>query len=318
MSQLQSPEMVESPKTTDDQGPTQPPDEAGPRDQSGAAALISALVVVFMIAIVTVPLLYTSFSDEVGRWRLAVAWEQRLNGDLEAAIHSLTLALELDPDHVEIRLQRAAWHEQNGDLKTSLQDFNKVYVLAANDPRMLEGRAMTYLEMGKAAESIADLETLLDVPSGADRADTLNFLAYVRALNNTDLDQALVEVNESLDLTMIARRKLGLDTTNPGALDTRGWIRHQQGEFDAAIDDLETAVSVYSTYVRGFEYRLNNGIGIVDLRRARLDMQRLKRGFAVVVYHRGLNYEKLGKTDLAQVDFDHVRQLGFEPNDDLH
>jgi len=310
--------MNEPTKTADDAGQTLAPGASGPQGQRRAAALFSGFVVVFMVAIVVVPLFFTSFSDEVGRWRLAAAWEHRLNGDLESAINSLTLALEDDPNHVEICLQRAAWYEQVGDLEAALQDFNKVYELAANDRRMLRGRAVTYHRMGKSAESIADSEQLLKGVRGDDRSDALNFLAYMRALNNTDLDQALTDINESIDLDSVVRRKLGIAATSAALLDTRGLIRYQQGEFDAALDDLEPAVSGYSMAVRRSQFRLNSGMGIVDLRRERLDMQLRKKALAVVVYHRGLTYEKLGKTDLAEVDFDRVRLLGFDPNEELY
>ena len=272
------------------------------------ASLFSVLVVVFMVAIVVIPLFYTSFFDELGRWQLAAAWEQRLDGDLEAAINSLTLALEVDPHHVEIYLQRAEWHDQLGDRKAALRDYNKVQEFADNDRRMLLGRAMTYHGMGKPAESIRDLEQLLEASSGQNLAIALNILAYVRALNNTDLDQALLDIVESIDV-------LG---AVPALLDTRGFIRYQLGEFEAARDDLEEAVKGYSEELRSTQRRLKGGQRIIDFRIYQLKVQAEKETFAVVVYHRGLIYEKLGEMELAQVDFDKVRELGFEPNEDLY
>jgi tetratricopeptide (TPR) repeat protein len=318
MSQRQSPGMVESPSPRDNQGQMPPSDGSDPLKQRRIAALFSTFVVVFMVAIVVIPLFYTSFSDELGRWRLAAAWEHRLNGELETAIASLTTALEADPYHVDIYLQRAAWYDQMGDREAALRDYNKVHELAVYDQRMLVGRAMTYHAMGKYAESIGDIKELLDVSSGADRIGYLNLLAYVRGLNNTDLDEALSEIIESIDLDSARRRQVGVFIMNPALLDTRGFIYYQRGDFDAARDDLEVAVKQYSTALKRSERRLRSGVGIVDLRLGRLQLQGEKETLAVIVYHRGLIYERLGKTDLAQVDFDHVRILGFEPNEELY
>ena len=307
MSERQSPGVVESRDPTDDQGQTQPPNAMEPLKQSRMASLFSTLVIVFMVAIVVIPLFYTSLSDEVGRWRLAAAWEQRLDGELETAISTLNSALELDPNHLKIYLQRAEWYDQLGDHEAALRDYNKVNELADNDRRMLLGRAMVYHRMGKPAESIRDLEQLLEGSRGANRAIAWNLLAYLRALNSTDLDQALSDIDKSID-------KIG---PAPALLDTRGFIRYQLGEFEAARDDLEEAVEEYSRDL-GRHRQLEGGNRIVDLRVYQLELHAAKEALAVVVYHRGMIYEKLGELNRAKADFDQVRDLGFEPNEDLY
>ena len=309
MSHRQSSGNLEPPDPADDRDHTHPLNAGGPLKQRRMASLFAVLAVVFMVAIVVIPLFYTSFFDELGRWQLAAAWEQRLNGQLEAAINRLTLALDADPHHVEMYLQRAEWYDQLGDREAALRDYNKVQELVDNDRRMLLGRAMTYHGMGKPAESIGDLEQLLEASSGQNRAKVLNILAYVRGLNNTDLDKALLDIDESIDM-------LGADAA---LLDTRGFIHYQLGDFEAARDDLEDAVKAYSEDLRSAaERRPKGGQSIVDPRVDQLRMQEIKETLAVIVYHRGLIYEKLGEMDLAQIDFDRVRDLGFEPNDDLY
>ena len=99
-----------------------------PLKQSRMASLFSTLVIVFMVAIVVIPLFYTSLSDEVGRWRLAAAWEQRLDGELETAISTLNSALELDPNHLKIYLQRAEWYDQLGDHEAALREIGRAHV----------------------------------------------------------------------------------------------------------------------------------------------------------------------------------------------
>ena len=48
---------------------------------------------------------------------------------------------------------------------------------------------------------------------------------------------------------------------------------------------------------------------------AQLPLQ--QRSIAVLHYHRGLVYERLGRQDEADADYRRVRELGFEPGDDL-
>lgn len=310
--------MPESADPTDDQGRTHPDSELEPPKPHRIASLSGALVIVFVVAIVVVPVFYAGhFPEEMGRWRLAAAWEQRLDGKLEAAIDSLNSALESDPGHVEIYLQRAAWYDEIGNREAALRDYNKVSELADNDRRMLLGRAMTYHRMGKPAESIRDLEQLLKATrdqnqlgrsSKARIAIAWNTLAYFRALNNSDLDQALLDIEVSLQL-------IG---PSPALLDTRGYILYRLGEYEAARDDLEEAVKAFSLDLDRARRRLSGGKGVVDLRVYKLRLQAIQQTFAVLIYHRGLIYEKLGETDRAQADFDQVRDLGFEPGEDLY
>jgi tetratricopeptide (TPR) repeat protein len=318
MSQRQPMGIEKTPDPNNDQGQTQPSSGSVPPKPPRIASFFSAFVVLFMIAIVVIPLFYAIVPQEVARWNLAAAWEKRLNGDLPSAIDSLTAALESDPLHLEIYLQRAAWYEEIGNRESALQDFNKVHDIAGNDRRMLVGRAMTYHGMGKSDEAIRDLQQLLEEGSSDTRFVDLNILAYMRALTKTDLDQALVEINESIALDLERRGQDEVLIPEAALLDTRGFIQYQRGEFQDARDDLEAAVKQYSVELRRWERRLKSGKGIVDLRLDRLQLQVEKQTLAVVVYHRGLIYEKLEQTDLAEADFDHVRTLGFEPGDDLY
>lgn len=310
MSQRQPARRLAPPDAADLSDQTRPPGTSQRPHQRGWGAPFGAFLILFMIAIVVVPLFYTSFSDEVGRWRLAAAWEQRLNGNLEAAVKSLDAALELDPNHVELYLQRAAWYDELGNREAALRDYNKVNELADNDRRMLLGRAMTYHRMGKPVEALRDLTHLLEASSDANRAEALNTLAYFRALNNTDLDLALSDVDKSIDL-------IG---PNPALLDTRGFIHYQRGDLEAARNDLENAVAGMAVEVEGTQRTAPDGskMGVVDPRVYQLQLRASREQVAVIFYHRGLIYDKLGEAERAQADFAKVRELGFEPTEDLY
>ncbi len=270
------------------------------------------LLSICLIGMVAVPLGIKGYPDEVGRWRLAAASEHYLNGDVQSAIRVVDRAIALNPTHVELYLQRAAWHDEVADFPAALRDYEQIYEIAANDPRMLLARAMTYQKMGNVAGALRDLEALVVASRNKgreERATALNTLAYFRAINHRQLEEALQEIDKAIDL-------LG---PNPAFLDTRGFIRYRLGDYETARNDLETALSAYTPYVRSLRRpEERDNLGIADLRVYRIQLHRQQQAFAVVLYHRGLIYEELKESDLATADFDQVRQLGFEPGDDLY
>jgi tetratricopeptide (TPR) repeat protein len=64
-----------------------------------------------------------------------------------------------------------------------------------------------------------------------DAHEALNYLAYMWAEQNRNLDQALRYVN----------RALALDPGNGAYVDTRGWIYYRQGRYEEALHELRTA-----------------------------------------------------------------------------
>ena len=62
-------------------------------------------------------------------------------------------------------------------------------------------------------------------------ADALNYLAYLWAVRSIRLDDALRHIQTALSL----------DPENAAYLDTLGWIYHQMGRFDEALDLLRQA-----------------------------------------------------------------------------
>jgi tetratricopeptide (TPR) repeat protein len=160
--------------------------------------------------------------------------------------------------------------------------------------------------LGRHAESIADWEKLVKLRADAAarrRAEALNGLAYARAVAQTDLDQALREVEQALQLV----------GDNPAMLDTRGYIQVLRGDLEAAKTDLEVAVA-------GVEQQLQKATATpdyVDRREYERDLRNLKQSVAVIRYHRALLCDQLGQAEPAAADRRRVRELGFEPNDDL-
>ena len=64
----------------------------------------------------------------------------------------------------------------------------------------------------------------------------LNYLAYMLAEENQDLDQALLYINAAL----------AIENRNAAYIDTRGWIYFQQGRFKEALKEIEEASALLS------------------------------------------------------------------------
>jgi len=288
-----------------------------PQDQQ-RNRVVEFLVCACVVAIVFAAVMLRGYSEELGHWRLAAATELRLNGNLAGAIEKLDEALRQHPDHVELHLQRAAWNHELGNYEAALRDYDNVQNIAHNDPRMLLARAATNQVLGKPDESLRDIDMILDSSRGMNRAAALNTLAYFLAINDRELEKASTAIDEAIDLVTRPTLLFKSGGAPSALLDTRGFIRFKLGDLEGAKSDLELAVRGYSAEIsQRYGSEREDMLGILDPRIHKLQLHSAQQSLAVVVYHRGLIYQKLGETALADTDFDKVRQLGFEPNDDL-
>jgi tetratricopeptide (TPR) repeat protein len=275
-------------------------------------ALWAGIVMIgFMVALALGPIAYIEVPREIARWHMAAAVEQRLDGDLDAAIESLNQALRRYPNQDELYRQRAEWLEENGEYRRALTDANRAIELAGRHAESFILRSQIYQHLKQHAEAIADWGVVLELlePNGRRaRAMALNGRAYARAVGNLELDAALEDIDEALDT----------EPDSAAMLDTRGFINYQLGDYEAADVDMQRAVKAIEAEHDAFTKLVENGrLGVSDVRQFELDLKQHAESVAVIRYHRSLVYEKLGKTDLAEEDRTRVRQLGFEPNEDL-
>lgn len=108
-------------------------------------------------------------------------------------------------------------------------------------------------------------------------------------------------------------------------LDTLGYVRLRRGEPATALQDLELAVQQceaayedWGTRYQDLDQQMQrdplHGLPHEKLR----DVEReLKKSVAVIRYHRSLAHEQLNHPSQADSDRQRVRDLGFEPNENL-
>jgi len=83
-------------------------------------------------------------------------------------------------------------------------------------------------------------------------------------------------------------------------------------DLDRAVVAMEVLVQAQRTLMAWNQHR------IADPRSAKAGLKQAQQSLAVLRYHRGLVLKELGKPQLAARDFTRVKQLGHEPNEQLH
>ena len=259
-------------------------------------------------------LAYYELPREFSRWYLAAAEENELDGRHEQALGNLDQAIAWNPRRTVLLVQRAKLQQEMGHYDLALADVNVALERQPEESAFLELRSLIHQHLGQHASAVEDLKTLDRLSEGrwmGNRAQALNHLAYARALAKLELPEALSQIDEALNLA----------GNEPAYLDTRGFARYQNGQYDLAFQDLDPAVKGYE-YLLAFNEKQfaarRRRFSPLDERRRLKQLEQLKNGVAVVCYHRSLALEKLGRPIEAAQDFARAKELlGREPDERL-
>jgi tetratricopeptide (TPR) repeat protein len=270
---------------------------------------------------------------EVGRWKLAAALDLRAEGKKEEAYSKLAEAMQWFPDNPMLILQRAEWRLEDGLRDKALADADEVLKLSDDSSSWLAVHShlmQTAGEHGRAVEDWKKINRESERTGRPERATALNGLAYARALADMEIDEALEDVNQALEL----------EPGNAAILDTRGFLLYLKGgagsltvaltDLNKAVTEMDQALSLIKRNGRPSEaaekrYRLlqsrprmwlEGSLGSEGDPITRQEMA--VRGAAVMHYHRALIFEALGRTAGAEADREAARKLiGKEPDETL-
>lgn len=264
------------------------------------------IIILALMVFVLGPVLWNWAPREIARWHVAAAMERHQAGDHAGAMAKLDEALTWDRQSATIYRQRGDWNSEAGLYEAAIQDYSQAVQWEPENPLNYNQRSIALQHAGRHDESVQDWLAINELWSDADaeqQAMALNGLAYARALGKTDLDQALDEVNQALNL-------LG---PNAAMLDTRGFIQFLRGDKDAARHDLQQAVEAVEQQLASLQDQQDYS----DDQRWARELKEFQQSVAVIRYHRALVYEALGEDELAEQDLTRVRQLGYEPGEHL-
>jgi tetratricopeptide (TPR) repeat protein len=268
---------------------------------------------------------------EIGRWHLAAALNLRGKGEKDAAYEELAAAMVWFPKSPELLLQRAEWRLEDGRRAEALADCDRMLELGGNQENWLKAHAQFFQNAGEFALAVDDwkkIEELSQRSGNPPRSEALNGLAYAQALANIELDEALNNVNQALELQPVS---------NEAILDTRGYIFHLQERNALALADLDLAVKGMDEYVQQVgkvlvgqdslppqsKRLISSGPKtLLEIYPSRGTVAHrfasLTRSAAVIHYHRSLVLAALGRNDEADQERAIARQLiGREPDETL-
>jgi tetratricopeptide (TPR) repeat protein len=258
------------------------------------------------LALVLGPVAWLGLPEEISRWYIAAAIEAHLDGDAPAALQRMAAASRWAPENPAIHIYRGDWMQEAGAYQASLAEYAQALEIDATNQWALIQRSQALQHLGRHDEAIADWKRLMASAGStrpAGRATYLNGLAYAQAVGNRELDAALENIAQALEIV----------GQNAAMLDTRGFIQYRRGDLKSARTDLDLAVNMVEE-----EYRQASQLTqYVQRREYEASLAELAESVAVIRYHRALVYDALNKPDQAAEDHARVRELGFEPGDDL-
>lgn len=156
-------------------------------------------------------------------------------------------SLRLDPTQAQARLRRAALREAAGDRDGVLEDLDALdKSLPPQAPARLE-LAHFYGRLGLTDRTFQQWALWIPAhPHDIALASVLNQRCRARLKRGADLDQALADCDQAVDL----------ESKNAKFLDSRGWLDLRMDKPSKAVDDFDRALAIepkaaWSLYGRG-------------------------------------------------------------------
>jgi tetratricopeptide (TPR) repeat protein len=253
-----------------------------------------------VVPVILGPQILAAGREALAHWLSSRAEQKYLEGNYAGAIADASWAIGWSPQSRELYFLRAQCREKVDDLNGSVADWNESLGLTTSSvERSLvhSCRSWVYVRLQRYQEAIDDASQAVRL---SPTSSNLNTRAYVRALANLELTDALADINKALAET-------GDD--NAEFLDTRGYLLHLLDRNDEALNDLERAIKLTERFKLTIQLQRN----AFDAHNWMAQVKETNHSLAVMYHHRGLVYDKLGRQDESEQDLRHGNQLGYNP-----
>ena len=264
---------------------------------------------------------------ENAQWNLAAGRNAYAEGDSDQAIELLQEALRLSPGSTNIKIQLAGLLAENDQGERGLSLCDEVLSIYPKNEQAQDAKIMCLKFLGLFDEALAEYQL-----RGSGKIDnsieTLNGLAYHRALAQRELDKALQQIDHAIE-KVEGRASITLQTAVAVALISRHVDR--QASALQVLNDRIAQVSEYwgeekskvdrlmARKERSEQVNKEKKSDKIDsqIKEAGADLEGLGRGLSVLLTARALVAEDLENTELADHDRRWVEKLGFVFDDSL-
>jgi tetratricopeptide (TPR) repeat protein len=282
--------------------------------------------------------------NEIVRWKHAAAIVARDAGEKQRAYELLEKAYGGRTSDSDYQRTAIVWLASDGKEAEALKHLDRLIEANPKSLGFIDTRSSLNLALRRYAEAIADcleIDRVSEATGKPTRAQSLNQLAYARALAGQDLEQAERDIEVSVQSARLNEEKAGrawresqksgwsaIDSGLPFAaaqhalasyLDTRGFVRYKLGKLDEAKADLDEAIRRLGDYERLrhlYDRRGSRSERYFSTYLAKRAIE--NRTTAVLYYHRYLIHQKLGEEKAAQRDFQQARSLlGKDPDESV-
>ncbi|WP_320006755.1 tetratricopeptide repeat protein [Maridesulfovibrio sp.] len=136
------------------------------------------------------------------------------------------------PEEVNFYLLESGLHVENGDDAAAKRALLLGNTNVPNNPQILFQLGVIAEKEGNLNQTLKYMEQI--ITSYPDHADALNFIGYILADRNEQLDRALVLIS----------RANRLEPDNGYILDSLAWVNYRMGKFEEAWEIIKRAVSL--------------------------------------------------------------------------
>jgi tetratricopeptide (TPR) repeat protein len=182
------------------------------------------------------PLAYKHAPREVARWHHAIAAERYSTRGAEEALRSMRQRCAGRPTTIAYTCKSPNGNARAGRYEEALEWCGKAREQGGHESELRNEKTENLWSLKRWNNAARAVEQAAAEASEAGTLDSdpqlLNSLAYARALANTELEEALRDINEAIALA----------GSDPALLDTRGFIQFRRGELDSALRDLDNAL----------------------------------------------------------------------------
>jgi tetratricopeptide (TPR) repeat protein len=225
-----------------------------------------------------------------------------------SSINSFSRAINLNPKYTSAYFLRAITYSQIGKLQESIADDNQVIALSPQFASAYANRGISKEKLQDSAGALADYNQAISIDPK--QSGFYNNRASLKADSFQDLKGAIADLDRSLTL----------DPTEAEIYNGRGILKKKNKDFSGALIDYAKAIELNPFYYQAYYNR--SVLKLDDLRDASgaladLNMAaEIKPTVADIFYNRGLLKRRLNDIPGALADYD--RAITIQPASDIY